>query len=378
MLTGLENSYNVTPNLIIGGVIMRGHIQEYRQGRFRVIWYYKGERFSWTKYLDQTPLYHRRQAERVLEHINSLIDMKRFDPQAWKKDVPYIFEKAIQIWIDKSTCSLEWLDKRRTIAERFLTPFFKGEDIREIRKIHIDNFHVDLKKRGYSDKYIYNILGELKAFFYFHRESLDSIPVFPKMTYQEAPIRWIDREDQDRIFEFIPDRYKPIFTFMRFTGCRPNEAGGLQRENVYVKEKYFILSKVLGGKGQLKPNTKTKIARPLPIIPEIEDALKPREVTPFVFSKNGRPYTNRMLRFIWDSANRKAHEKYEVPIINLYNGLKHSFGCQRLNDGFTMDEIKAVMGHTTKRTTERYSRYKTDSLSRVMSGHYTNLTRFKK
>lgn len=357
---------------------MRGTIQEYRPGRWRVFWYYHGERFYWTRYLDSTPLYHRRQAERVLEHINSLIDSKRFDPQAWKKNVPYVFEKAVQIWIDSSTCSPEWLAKRRMISDKFLIPFFKGEDIREIRKIHIDNFHVELKKQGHSDKYDFNILGELKSFFFFHRESLSLMPVFPRIRYQEPPIRWIDAEDQDRIFEFIPERYQPIFIFMRYTGCRPNEAGGLQRENVFQKEKYFVLSKVLGGKGQLKPNTKTKIARPLPIIPEIEEALKPKEATSFVFSKNGRPFSSKMLRFLWRRASKKAHEKYQTPVINLYNGLKHSFGCQRLNDGFTMDEIRAVMGHTTKKTTERYARYKTDSLSKVMSGPHTNVTLLEK
>lgn len=356
---------------------VRGRVYEDRPGHFRVYFSYKGEKFWLNKYLDGTPLVHRFHAQRLLEHVNSLIDAKKFDPSAWRKDRPYLFEKAVQTWIDLSTCSVEWIEKRKMISEKFLTPFFQGEDIREIRKIHIDNFHSNLKKKGYSDKYIYNIMGELKAFFYFHQESLGSMPVFPKISYQDRPIRWVGEEDQDRIMEFITERDKPIFVFMRYTGCRPNEAGGFLRENVFSKQKYFVLSTCLGRRGQVKPNTKTKIVRPVPIIPEIEEVLRPREATRFVFSKKGRPYSNRMLRFIWNRANKKANEKYGTPIVNLYNGLKHSFGCQRLNAGFSVDEIKTVMGHTNRKTTERYAKYMTQKLSGVMSGRCTKVAQIK-
>jgi site-specific recombinase XerD len=59
-------------------------------------------------------------------------------------------------------------------------------------------------------------------------------------------------------------------------------------------------------------------------------------------------------------------EKYGAPKINLYNGLKHSFGCQRLNAGFSLDEVKTVMGHTDLRTTGKYGKYATDKLSPVI------------
>jgi site-specific recombinase XerD len=76
-----------------------------------------------------------------------------------------------------------------------------------------------------------------------------------------------------------------------------------------------------------------------------------------------------MLERIWNKACEKAEIK-----INLYNGLKHSFGCQRLNQGFSIDQIQAVMGHTSPKTTERYAKYITENLSPVMRGKFIDMT----
>lgn len=155
---------------------------------------------------------------------------------------------------------------------------------------------------------------------------------------------------------------------MRFTGCRPNEARGLLRENVYRDKRYFILATVLVSSGNLIENTKSKKIKPLPIIEEIEDALKPRELSRFVFTNNGLPYTKRMLERIWNKANHAANENQGITVVPMYNGLKHSFGCQRLNDGFSLDQIRTVYGHTNSKTTKRYAKYLTDKLSPVMKG----------
>ncbi len=308
-------------------------------------------------------------AERLREHFNYLIDHHKFDPSYYQKDKPYLFEKGVEIWINLSRCSQEWRVKRTSIANNILIPFFKGQDIREIRRIQIDEFLTHLKQSGYSDKYIYNIMGELKALMNFHKESIPQMPSFPTITFQDPPIRWLTAKQQDEIFEFIPKEDLPIFTFMRWTGCRPNEACGLLRENVFLKADppYIVLATVQGKYG-LKPNTKTRIAKPLPIIPEIEWTLKPKTLSRYVFIKRGEPYTQRKLRYVWEKANLKAHQKYGIPLINLYNGLKHSFGCQRVNAGVPLEAIQAIMGHTSSKTTERYAKYAVEKLATFMRG----------
>ena len=119
--------------------------------------------------------------------------------------------------------------------------------------------------------------------------------------------------------------------------------------------------------GSLIERTKTKRIRLLPIVPEIAEILKPTSLGQFVFRRrDGIPYTKRVHEEIWKKANREAHEKYGTPLVSMYPGTKHSFGMQRLNSGFTMDEVKAVLGHQDKSSTERYAKYLTESLSNVI------------
>ena len=50
---------------------------------------------------------------------------------------------------------------------------------------------------------------------------------------------------------------------------------------------------------------------------------------------NRRPYTVRRLEKVWDKANQLSTEKYGTPRIRLYQGLKHSFVSQRLDQDYT-------------------------------------------
>jgi hypothetical protein len=106
----------------------------------------------------------------------------------------------------------------------------------------------------------------------------------------------------------------------------------------------------------------------LPIIPETEWLFKPTEATPLLFSHSGKPYTSKKLNRIWESANKKANIEYGVPILNVYNSLRHSFACQRLNQGFSLDKVSTVLGHTSTQMTKRYAQYTVDKLGDVIRG----------
>lgn len=132
---------------------------------------------------------------------------------------------------------------------------------------------------------------------------------------------------------------------------------------------YIVISSVIGKNCQLKPITKTKRIKVLPIIPETEWLFKPTEVTPLLFSHSGKPYTSKKLNRIWESANKKANIEYSVPIVNVYNSLRHSFACQRLNQGFSVDKVSTVLGHTSTQMTKRYAQYTVDKLGDVYMLH---------
>lgn len=134
------------------------------------------------------------------------------------------------------------------------------------------------------------------------------------------------------------------------------------------KPPYFVLATVLNGRGVLRENTKTRKTKPLPIIPEIEECFKYRELSQFVFSDRGIPYYKSKMNHIWKKASLEANKKYGTPITPLYRAFRHSFACQRLNEGFSLEAIQRVMGHTDMKTTLKYAKYQTQNLSDVMRG----------
>ena len=352
---------------------MDGGFYQSRPGRYRVYFSWKGKKLLLNKYVNGEPLETPAQCERLLAKIRSQVDAKSFDPSEWDKNRPFLFKKAVESWIKLKSVSNETLESRQRIADKFLVPYFGEKDIREIRSIHVAEFLSGLKERGCSDKYRYNIIAELRACLRFHRDSILKLPVFPTVTYQDKPIRWINQEQQDKVFSEILAVDRPIFDFMRYTACRPNEARGLLRKNIDHVSRVIYITSVLDSKGHLRESTKTKRVRVLPIIKEIESCLKFKEVSLFVFTKNGLPYKKRQVERIWNNACKKAGIH-----INLYNGLKHSFGMQRLNQGFSLDSIKNVMGHTSNETTRRYAQYLTESLAPIMSGTVHRLHTEKK
>jgi len=341
---------------------MKGKIYSHRKG-FRVYWPWKGETFWF--YQDQfgKPFKHEFYALEFLHYLNKLGD--KFDPSEWRKDTPYNFKKAIEVYLELGPGGPEWKHQKENISKRYLIPFFETEDIREIKKIHIDRFHARLKDKKLSDKSIKNIMMVLQGFLNFNREVLPKVPTFPKINPQEVEIRALTAEEQDKVFACIPEKHLPVFTFLRFTGCRPNEAGGLLRENVRLREEnpFVVISTTIGPHGEIRKRTKTRSIRILPIIPEIKDALKPREATKLAFSQGGRPYSIWRLERIWNTACKKAGIK-----INLYNGLKHSFGCQRIEQGFNKVDLKEVFGHRDMRSVDRYAKYQIGRVGEIMRG----------
>ena len=68
-----------------------------------------------------------------------------------------------------------------------------------------------------------------------------------------------------------------------------------------------------------------------------------------------------------------ANKKYETPIINLHNATRHSFACQKLDEGFPIFKVKTVLGHSGIKTTERYGEYSTEALEDIIEGEIIHI-----
>jgi hypothetical protein len=101
-----------------------GSYREFRPGRWRIAFYHEGARFDVYSNKDGDPLETERQCAKTLAHIEELIKRREFDAAAWRKDKPFLFERAVETWMKLKPVSDETLESRERIAERFLLPFF--------------------------------------------------------------------------------------------------------------------------------------------------------------------------------------------------------------------------------------------------------------
>lgn len=71
-----------------------------------------------------------------------------------------------------------------------------------------------------------------------------------------------------------------------------------------------------------------------------------------------------ILRWRWKSAVKKSGVEY----MSLYRATRSSFACQKLKEGFSYEEIGAVLGHKHIATTKRYGEIFVEQTRKVLEG----------
>jgi integrase len=162
-------------------------------------------------------------------------------------------------------------------------------------------------------------------------------------------------------------RLKDIIEFLIHHPIRPGEARALQVEDVLLKERHIWIRKTFSMK-TLK-NRKNRLEYILPLSPYflsmMERLCKNKLPKAFVFTNEfGKPFSNESLEGAWNNGKKKAELGHlKTP---LYQGTKHSWGTQAVNDGIDLNLIQGAMGHSTPEVTKRYARLKAEGLRAVI------------
>ena len=308
------------------------------------------------------PLASHMKTARVLEAIRYELDQHIFDPAKYSRtDIRnFLFERRIEAWYkdkhaeaEKGNISDGHLNNvRRSIDKRYL-PFFKGNDVRELRSFHIQEFYKSLPS-DLSLGHIKNTMVILDNFFRtLHRfEFIDRKPTFPVITpHQKAP-KWIDADTQMEILNRIPERDRPIFTFLAFQGVRPGEVMALKVKDIDFKKRCLTIARTVSS-GKVRDRVKSKIQRPRLINPMLIDLLlehcKDKHPEAFLFiNKWGRIYSKNYMFKIWDAARDDLD-------ITLYQATRHSVASIAACHGAPLTAIRDVLGHTDIKTTMIYA-----------------------
>lgn len=345
------------------GLVCPNHFNS-KPNYFYLDWYFKGERFKLYG-LDSL-----NSAVKKAATIDQEIKDHKFRPENYKGqrakvNKKYAFDSRYSKWIEIKKLSVKpaYYRKLKQYEKEFIS-FFSCEDIRVIGNDRIESYYESLIGKA-ANKTIYNKLGVLHSFFkaLHDREAIHTLPRFPKVKFKKSDPAWISEQEQTQILNAMPEKHHAIFKFLFETGCRHGEARALHWDNIDYDNSTITIKHNFSDSVLTTP--KTGKERKIPLKQTLKEVLlkHPRTLrSPFVFVLNGKPYYESSLGKIWRAACKKAG----IENITAYSGTRHSFASHAINDGYSLEIIGEVLGHSDIRTTKKYAHVSMDAMRKLM------------
>jgi integrase len=235
---------------------------------------------------------------------------------------------------------------RKKVAFKFLNQFLGNLNLDVITLAHLHRYVKHRKSQGLSDATVNREVTILKHLLNYAVECgvIEANPVekFKRLREeQKARPRFTENQVQKVIGAVRPD-CRPLFIFIRETGCRREEALSLQRWQIQEESKLVVFSE----------DTKSKKYRYVPLTEdalEAVNALPPIDGCPYVFYSLKSKDRWHDCRKPWE----QAREKVGLPEIQVKD-LRRHFAIDLAEDGADMHDIQQVLGHASVATTERH------------------------
>lgn len=310
------------------------------------------------------PFWARKSADRVLEKMRFEEDAGTLILKSYMPDSPLTISVVSADWLRAFT-GTEATRKFYRKMIRDAIKYFGGDfDIRSLTYSRLQIYYNELP---FTVRGKYHRLSTLKAMLHFAQKDgmIARIPPFPALPQGlKNEIRYLTKAQQEKVLSFIPDRHRGIFEFAMEYGLRIGEICALQWSDITDTE---ITIRRTMSDGKLRESTKTGKTRLYGITARAQNIIRQLSknkglISPFVFTRGGgHPYTWKSLTCWWRSATKKAGIH-----INLYNGIRHSLGCQLMDEGIELEMVRDILGHTSTEMTRRYCQRAIPIMTKVL------------
>jgi integrase len=340
--------YPITPNKR-GGDFMGGHYRfDEKANRFYVSIYWQKKKYKIFRYNGE-PIWHEKTASKLLNKIRAEIDDGTFDIRSYMPESPLILKAYFEIWLKASPSCANTKRVHRSAIKKAMQAWGETVDIRTISYSKLAILHNSMEG---SVKWRNAVLIALKAMLNFAVKDgvIKKLPPFPSMSQaQESPPEYLTYNDQQNVINAIPERHRSIFLFGMEYGLRIGELRALKKD--CIEDGQVIIRRSFS-QWELRETTKTYRVRRLPLTTRAKTILKtaPISFSDYIFTYDGkRPYYERKMRDIWKAACDSVGIK-----IKQKNAIRHSLGCQLLDDGVDLEMVRDIYGHTSTDMTRKY------------------------
>jgi len=242
--------------------------------------------------------------------------------------------------------------------------FKENIDIKNIDYFLLRKFLGYLTEKNLNKKTLSRKISTLKSFFkfmiregYINNNPASSL-IYPRI--DKSLPKFLTEEEIKKILDLPKDdfcglRDKAILEFLYSTGARVSEMVSLKISDIDL---ISGIAKVMG-----KGRKERLLPLGEPAILSIKKYLDLRKDNSpyFLVNKNGKPLTDRGVRYIL----YKYIKKYALSFKISPHIFRHSFATHLLNRGADLRSVQELLGHSSISTTQVYTHLTIDSLKKV-------------
>ena len=283
------------------------------------------------------------------------------------------FETAVQEWLAlvQPKVKVSTYAQYTARLDKIILPYFGKQKIKDITPEMMDDFVKNLSSRDFNDKYIYDIVVQLKtvtkyiAQAYGYRDPALAIepPKFQRKTIGESEV--YDEVYCRHLYKALttsPNLTKAGILLTLFAGLKIGELCALKWSDIDLENGVITVSKTLqrisiGEKTELYlTDVKPDSARKIPIAPFLKDILARFETDDDKFFLSGKdtPVEARTMQYRLQSFLKKE----DLPSIS-FNELRKLFINRCMRKGIDLSTLADILGTTGAYLT--YSKASMDS-----------------
>jgi integrase len=277
---------------------------------------------------------------------------------------PHAGKVTLAAWRDKwqETRRVEIATRRRTDGwwRNHIEPKFGTWPIAAIQSWDVEAWVSDLEHRGVGLPTVngsLRLLGQMLRAAAKHKLLTADPTADVSATPPEPHVdRILARKEAGELLEQFADRDRLFVEMLLYCGLRWQEAAGLRRFRVDLLRKRIQIVKVLPRKGNEKGPKTASGVRLVPLTDELVMKLSrvipaPDEGWVFTSESGGRLWYEHWHVSVWTPALERAKLADPQPTPH---DLRHTFGSWLAEKGVPPNQIAALMGHKSLRSTERY------------------------
>ena len=219
-----------------------------------------------------------------------------------------------------------------------------GERFSAFDQSTLDGLIGTLRQRGNSNATINRKMAALSKLLRkaYKMGDIHSLPEFRRQKERSGRIRFLDREEEDRLFSSIRDRSEDAYrlsVFLVDSGCRLGEAIGLIWNDIQETRVSFWI-------------TKSGRSRTIPLTARAKESLKisyegVRPKGPFAMLN--QPH----FRAIWNDAKEEVGLGADTQVVP--HILRHTCASRLVQGGIDIRRVQMWLGHQTLQMTMRYA-----------------------